>query len=68
MKKKKLNQQTEYVRESNEEILEAMRQAMQDPEDNSGVIEILLKLMTFTPEKDVAMKAFTEIMVLNHNG
>ena len=67
MKKKQSVQPPEIARRSNEEILEAMKQVIRDQKDDPELNEILLKLMTFTPEKDAVDKAFTEIMVLNHN-
>ena len=62
MKKKKSNQPTEYVRKSNEEILESAKQAMYergsgDPE----VQKIMLKLLTFTPEENLADKVLSEL-------
>ncbi len=66
MNKKQSVQPPEITRRSNEEILEAMKQAMRDQGDNPEITKILLKLMTFTPEKDAVDKAFIEIMALNH--
>ena len=68
MKKKQDNQPARIVRKSNEEILEAMKQAMLAEKDDSGVTEILLKLMTFTPEKDAVRKAVVELAALNYEG
>ena len=65
MKKKQDNQPARIVRRSNEEILEAMKQSLLAEKDDSGVTEILLKLMTFTPEKDAVDKAVAEIAALN---
>ena len=67
MSKKKSNQPTKIVRESNEEILDAMKQAMIKESRDPNVNRALLKLMTFTPEKDAALKALTEIMVHCHD-
>ena len=68
MKKKKSNQPTEVVRKSNEEILESAKQAMYergsgDPEVN----KILLKLLTFTPEENLADKVLDEIIALGYS-
>ena len=67
MKNKKPNQPTEFVRKTNEEILEAMKHAMRNSGGDPEITEILLKLMTFTPEEDAPKKAFTEIMVRNYS-
>ena len=45
-----------------------MKQAMLAEKDDSGVTEILLKLMTFTPEKDAVRKAVVELAALNYEG
>ena len=66
MKKKQDNQPARIVRKSNEEILEAMKQAMLAEKDDRGLTEILIKLLTFTPEKDAVNKAIAEIVALNH--
>ena len=68
MKKKKSNQPTEYVRKSNEEILESAKQAMfergsGDPE----VQKIMLKLFTYTPEEGLADKVAEEIIALGYS-
>ena len=66
MKKKQDNQPARVVRKSNEEILEAMKQAMLAEKDDSGVTEIVLELLTFTPEKDAVDKAITKIVALSY--
>ena len=66
MKKKQNSQPQEYVRKSNEEILEAMKHALMAEKDDSGVYEILLKLVTFTPEKGAVDKAVAEIVALSY--
>ena len=57
MKNKKPNQPTEFVRKTNEEILEAMKHAMRNSGGDPEITEILLKLMTFTPEEDAPKKS-----------
>ena len=66
MKKKQDNQPARIVRKSNEEILEAMKQALLAEKDDRGLTEILIKLLTFTPEKNAVNKAIAEIVALNH--
>ena len=66
MKKNQNNQPPEFVRKSNEEILEAMKQALLTKKDDTGVYEILLKLVTFTPEKGAVDKAVAEIVALSY--
>ena len=68
MKKKKSSQPTEVVRKSNEEILESAKQAMYDRgSGDPEVNEILLKLLTFTPEEDAADKVIEEALVLGYS-
>ena len=66
MKKQQSSQPDDFVRKSNEEILEAMKQAMKDAGGNPKLTEILLKLFTYPPQKDdVVLKVFDEITLLN---
>ena len=68
MKKKKSNQPTEYVRKSNEEILESAKQAMYERgSGDSEVNEIMLKLFTYTPEEGLADKVAEEIIALGYS-
>ncbi len=66
MKKKQSVQPPKITRRSNEEILEAMRQAIRDQKDDPEINEIFLRLMTFTPEKDAVDKAIVDIVALNY--
>ena len=60
--KKRSNQPTEYVRKSNEEILESAKQAMYERGSGDPEIQkILLKLLTFTPEEDLVDSVLDEI-------
>ena len=43
-----------------------MKQALLAEKDDSGVDDIILKLLTFTPEKGVVDKAVAELVALNH--
>ncbi len=66
MKKKQNSKPTKIVRKTNEEILEAMKQVLLADKDDSGVDDIILKLLTFTPEKGAADKAVAEIVALSY--
>ena len=67
MKKQQSGPPVGVVRKSNEEILEAMKQAMKDAGGNPKLTEILLKLLTYPPREGAALEALTEIMALNHD-
>ena len=62
MKKKQKKQPAKFVRKSNEEILEAMKQAVMAEKDDPVITEIVLELLTFTPEKDASDKAVAKLV------
>ena len=62
MKKKKVNQPTEIVRKSNQELLEAMKQAMIDHGPDQEINKILFKVMTFKPDNDAVHNAVVELL------
>ena len=64
MKKQSSNQPVGFVRKSNEEILESMKQKLLTHGSDPEVSQIMSKLLTFTPEKDLAIKIIGELMVL----
>ena len=66
MKKKQNNQPARIVRKSNEEILEAMKQAVLADKGDPEITEIVLKLLTFTPEKDAVNKTIAKIVALSY--
>ena len=66
MKKKQTSQPAKNVRKSNEEILEAMKQAVLADKGDPEITEIVLKLLTFTPEKDAVRKAIVELVALSY--
>ena len=66
MKIQSSNQPVGYVRKSNEEILESMKQKLLTHGSDPEVSQIMSKLLTFTPEKDLALKVIRELMVLVH--
>ena len=66
MKKKQDNQPARIVRKSNEEILEAMKQAVLADKGDPEITEIVLKLLTFTPEKDAVRKTIVELVALSY--
>ena len=65
MKKQNSNQPVGFVRKSNEEILESMKQKLLTHGSDPEVSQIMSKLLTFTPEKDLALKVIGELMVLS---
>ena len=65
MKKQNSNQPVGFVRKSNEEILESMKQKLLTHGSDPEVSQIMSKLLTFTPEKDLAIKIIGELMVLS---
>ncbi len=66
MKKKQNSQPPEIVRESNEEILEAMKQAALANKVDPRITEIVLELLTFTPEEDAVDKTIAKIVALSY--
>ena len=65
MKKKQNSEPPNIVRKSDEEILEVAKQALLAENDDPEITEIVLELLTFTPEENAVNKALAKLVALS---